>query len=594
MDTEMTASQARVEAACEQLRAGRGVVVFDDGDRENEGDLIYAAEHMTPESMAFLIRNTSGLVCVGMDGERLDALGLPLMVDAASDPRGTAFTVSVDLDGATTTGISAADRTVTVRALADPAATGSAFNRPGHIFPLRARPGGVLQRAGHTEAAVDLCRIAGLAPAGVLAEITNNDGTMARMPDLRRFADDHDLVLLSVADLVDYRMSQESPIVPTAAAQVPTQYGDFIACTFNSEIDGVEHIAFVCGDPAGRADVLVRVHSECLTGDVFGAQRCDCGEQLQAALREVAREGCGVVLYMRGHEGRGIGLRHKLRAYQLQDDEGLDTVDANLALGLPVDSREYGIGAQILRSLGISSIRLMTNNPAKYSGLAGFGLTITGRVPLEVSPNPHNAAYLTTKARRLNHQLGSESLPAQAAATPPPDRSPAVTTTSTVPELFRAAMSAFPSGVTIMTTVGSDGAPRGFAASSFCSLSLDPALVLVCLAKTAQCHDAFMENDDWAIHIVGDSHRELIGRFSTKGVDKFAGGEFTSNAQGVPVLTDASVLLHCTAEARHDGGDHTILIARVNDVALSAADPLLYFQREFLAIPRPADRRTVG
>jgi len=396
---------ARVEAALEQLKLGQPVVVFDDDDRENEGDLICAAELMTAETMAFIVQHTSGLVCVGMTGERIDELGLPPMVEAADDPRGTAFTVSVDLKGVTTTGISAADRAITSRALANPFVTGEQFSKPGHIFPLRARPGGVLQRTGHTEAAVDLCQMAGLHPAGVLAEITNPDGTMARMPDLVRFAREHQLVLVSVADLVSYRMAREELVVCTAAARVPTGFGDFTAATYRSEIDGTEHVAFVRGHVTGKANVLVRVHSECLTGDVLGSRRCDCGEQLQLALETVARADCGVVLYLRGHEGRGIGLTHKLRAYQLQDEEGLDTVDANLAQGLPVDSREYGVGAQILRDLGVSSIRLMSNNPAKFAGLSNYGITISERVPLRVTPNAQNAGYLSTKAARLDHDL---------------------------------------------------------------------------------------------------------------------------------------------------------------------------------------------
>jgi 3,4-dihydroxy 2-butanone 4-phosphate synthase/GTP cyclohydrolase II len=418
--TGTQAGSARVQAAFEQLRIGRGVIVFDDSERENEGDLIYAAEHMTAESMAFVIRHSSGLVCVGMEGERLDELGLPPMIEAATDPRGTAFTCSIDLKIATTTGISAADRTATVRALANSAVDGEQFSKPGHVFPLRARPGGVLQRTGHTEAAVDLCRIAGLQPVGVLAEITNPDGTMARMPELVTFARRHQMVLLSVADLVGYRMSRESIVTRTASARVPTNHGVFTANSYRSDVDGVEHVAFVHGDPAGMSDVLVRVHSECLTGDVLGSRRCDCGEQLNQALAEIGRAGSGVLVYLRGHEGRGIGLSHKLRAYSLQDEEGLDTVDANLALGLPVDSREYGVGAQILRDVGVTSVRLLTNNPAKFSGLTDYGITITERVPLRVQPNPHNSGYLSTKAARLDHQLVDET---EAVSSPPtPER----------------------------------------------------------------------------------------------------------------------------------------------------------------------------
>ncbi|WP_110207794.1 bifunctional 3,4-dihydroxy-2-butanone-4-phosphate synthase/GTP cyclohydrolase II [Nocardioides daejeonensis] len=403
--TDRYAGSELVEAALEQLRLGRPVVVFDDDDRENEGDLICAAELMTAETMAFIVQHTSGLICVGMTGERLDELELPPMVEASDDPRGTAFTVSVDLKGFTTTGISAEDRALTARALGNPFVTPAQFSRPGHVFPLRARPGGVLQRTGHTEASVDLCRMAGLQPAGVLAEITNPDGTMARMPDLVRFAQRHQLVLLSVADLVRYRMAENSVVTRTAAARVPTDFGDFDVSTYRSEVDGREHVAFVRGDVAAVPDVLVRVHSECLTGDVFGSRRCDCGEQLQIALRTVAEADCGVVLYMRGHEGRGIGLTHKLRAYRLQDENGLDTVDANLALGLPVDSREYGVGAQILRDLGVTSMRLMSNNPAKFAGLSNYGISITERVPLRVTPRAENAAYLQTKASRLDHDL---------------------------------------------------------------------------------------------------------------------------------------------------------------------------------------------
>ena len=409
--SESVGATERVEAACAELRLGRGVVVFDDGDRENEGDLIYAAEFMTPEQMAFVIRHTSGLVCVGMEGARIDRLGLPPMIEAANDPRGTAFTVSVDLKDVTSTGISAADRAVTARALADPQVGGDEFCKPGHLFPLRSRPGGVLQRAGHTEAAVDLCRLAGLEPVGVLAELVNADGTMSRMPDLVRFARKHDMVLLSVADLVRYRMGRESLVSCTATARVPTAHGEFAACTYLSDVDGIEHVAFVCGDPAGRSDVLVRVHSECLTGDVFGSLRCDCGEQLQLALAEIGRAGCGVLVYLRGHEGRGIGLTHKLRAYQVQDDDGLDTLDANLALGLPVDSREYGVGAQILRDLGVTSMRLMTNNPAKFTGLSDYGITISERHPLVVPANAHNARYLAAKTDRFAHELAPDPGP---------------------------------------------------------------------------------------------------------------------------------------------------------------------------------------
>ncbi|OLT16171.1 bifunctional 3,4-dihydroxy-2-butanone 4-phosphate synthase/GTP cyclohydrolase II [Pseudonocardia sp. CNS-139] len=403
-----------MEAALAELRRGRLVVVVDDEDRENEGDLIMAAELATPEQIAFMIRHTSGLLCVAVTEERAEELRLPLMVDDGNDPRGTAFTVSVDLKTGTTTGVSASDRARTVRAIADPGTRPADLCRPGHVFPLRARPGGVLQRAGHTESAVDLCRLAGLEPAGVLAEITNEDGTMARRGDLHAFAAEHGLVTIAVADLVRHRRAAETLVRREATGRVPSDHGEFTAVSFRSLTDGVEHVALVLGDVdqrgatgAGAEPVLVRVHSECLTGDVFGSRRCDCGEQLDAALARIGEAGRGVVVYLRGHEGRGIGLSHKLRAYTLQD-AGLDTVDANLAQGLPVDSREYGFGAQILRDLGVRRIRLMTNNPAKYRGLSGHGVTITGREPLVVRPNPDNLSYLTAKRTRMNHQLGTE------------------------------------------------------------------------------------------------------------------------------------------------------------------------------------------
>jgi 3,4-dihydroxy 2-butanone 4-phosphate synthase/GTP cyclohydrolase II len=403
---------ARVETALSELKRGRMVLVVDDEHRENEGDLIMAAELATPEAMAFMIRHTSGLLCVGLTGERADELHLPLMVDDADDPCRTAFTVSVDRRAGTTTGVSGQDRALTVRALADPATRPADLCRPGHVFPLRARPGGVLQRAGHTESAVDLCRLAGLSPAGVLAEVTNEDGTMARLPELERFAEKHDLVMLAVADLVRYRRATENLVRREAAGRVPTGHGEFTAVCFRSVTDGIEHVAFVLGDVDQRAGasgqgaepVLVRVHSECLTGDVFGSRRCDCGEQLSAALDRIGQAGRGVVVYLRGHEGRGIGLSRKLRAYQLQDG-GLDTVDANLAQGLPVDSREYAVGAQILHDLGITDIALMTNNPAKYRGLSGFGVTISSRVPIVIRPGPDNLSYLTAKRARMDHVL---------------------------------------------------------------------------------------------------------------------------------------------------------------------------------------------
>jgi 3,4-dihydroxy 2-butanone 4-phosphate synthase/GTP cyclohydrolase II len=396
-----------IEAAIAAIGRGEIVVVADDEDRENEGDLIMAADMATEEQIAFFVRHTSGVICVGLPGERCDELQLPLMVPASgnTEVQGTAFTVTVDLAEGTSTGISAADRARTLRALADPTVGPMAFNRPGHIFPLRARPGGTLKRAGHTEAAVDLARLAGRAPAGVLCEVVLDSGGMARVPDLRAFADEHGLLLVSIADLIRYRRRTEKLVTRTAAARVPTQWGEFRCVSFDSRVDGGDsHLAFVMGEVAGRADVLVRVHSECITGDVFASVRCDCGEQLHEAMRRVADEGHGVVVYLRGHEGRGIGITHKLHAYELQD-AGADTVDANLRLGLPVDSREYGIGAQILADLGLTSIRLMTNNPAKYGGLDGYGLTITERVPLHVPVHPEAQRYLETKRLRMGHSL---------------------------------------------------------------------------------------------------------------------------------------------------------------------------------------------
>jgi 3,4-dihydroxy 2-butanone 4-phosphate synthase/GTP cyclohydrolase II len=402
-----------VEAALAALRRGRMVLVVDDEDRENEGDLVMAAEHATAEALAFMIRHTSGLICVAVEPERAQELRLPPMTDESDDPRGTAFTVSVDLKIGTTTGVSAADRCATIRALADPVTRPEDLSRPGHVFPLVARDGGVLRRAGHTESAVDLCRLAGLTPAGVLSEVTSEDGTMARRPELAVFATEHDLVSITVAELFEYRRTTESLVQRQAAGRIPGDHGDFIAISYREVGSDQEHVALVTGDVNQAADpaepVLVRVHSECLTGDVFGSRRCDCGEQLDQAMRRIAEVGRGVVVYLRGHEGRGIGLSHKLRAYSLQDT-GMDTVDANLAQGLPVDSREYGVGAEILRELGVREITLMTNNPAKYRGLAGHGIRIAGRHPLVTRPNPDNVTYLTTKRTRLGHDLDPSSV----------------------------------------------------------------------------------------------------------------------------------------------------------------------------------------
>ncbi|MEL0041452.1 MAG: bifunctional 3,4-dihydroxy-2-butanone-4-phosphate synthase/GTP cyclohydrolase II, partial [Ilumatobacter sp.] len=376
--TEQTSSDIRldpIEEAVAAVARGEIVVVADDEDRENEGDLIMAADAANEATIAFFVRHTSGVICAALSQERCVDLRLPLMVPpvANNESQGTAFTVSVDLREGTTTGISASDRAETIRALADEAVGPEEFNRPGHIFPLQARSGGVLKRAGHTEAAVDLARLAGRSPAGVLCELVSDDGSMMRGPELRRFADEHGLKFISIAELIRFRRRSEKLIVNTARARVPTDWGEFACHAFQSVIDGETHLAFVAGDPANHdGPVLVRVHSECLTGDVFGSVKCDCGPQLHEAMRRVGEAGVGVVVYLRGHEGRGIGISHKLRAYELQDD-GLDTVDANVELGLPVDSREYGIGAQILVELGVRRLELMTNNPAKYGGLDGFG-----------------------------------------------------------------------------------------------------------------------------------------------------------------------------------------------------------------------------
>jgi 3,4-dihydroxy 2-butanone 4-phosphate synthase/GTP cyclohydrolase II len=397
---------ATVERAIADIAAGRPVVVVDDADRENEGDLIFAAEMATPELVAFMVRYTSGYICVPLTEADCDRLELPPMYHTNQDKRGTAYTVSVDAREGVSTGISAHDRATTMRLLADPASTAAEFTRPGHVVPLRAKAGGVLRRPGHTEAAVDLCRLAGLRPAGVLCEIVSQKDVedMARLDELEVFAAEHDVALISIADLIAHRRHTESQVQMVAEARIPTPHGEFRAVGYMSLLDGIEHIALIRGDIGDGTDVLVRVHSECLTGDVFDSLRCDCGPQLDAALAAIAAEGRGVVLYSRGHEGRGIGLMHKLQAYERQDS-GEDTVDANLSLGLPADARDYGTGAQILADLGVRSMRLLTNNPSKRAGLEGYGLSIVARVPLPVRVTPDNLRYLTTKRDRMGHDL---------------------------------------------------------------------------------------------------------------------------------------------------------------------------------------------
>jgi 3,4-dihydroxy 2-butanone 4-phosphate synthase/GTP cyclohydrolase II len=390
-----------IEQALKQLRNGGFVIVFDGEDRENEGDLILAGQFATPESIAFMTRHTSGVICVAMLAQRLDELHIPPMVLQNGEVHRTAFTVSVDAREGITTGISARDRARTIQLLANPTTRADQLVRPGHLFPLQYREGGVLKRAGHTEAAVDLMRLAGLEPAGVIAELVSEDGTMMRLPDLHQFAQIHEIPFISIADLVQYRRQREQLVERVATAQLPTAFGTFTMHAYRSSLDGIEHLA-LCRGTIGQEPVLVRVHSECLTGDVFGSRRCDCGSQLELALEAIGQAEQGVLVYLRGQEGRGIGLTHKLRAYSLQE-QGYDTVEANRCLGLPVDSREYGIGAQILADLGISRMRLMTNNPGKYTGLAGYGLEIVERVPLYTPPTAENRAYLRTKVQKLGH-----------------------------------------------------------------------------------------------------------------------------------------------------------------------------------------------
>ncbi|HLY50640.1 MAG TPA: bifunctional 3,4-dihydroxy-2-butanone-4-phosphate synthase/GTP cyclohydrolase II [Solirubrobacteraceae bacterium] len=399
---------ATVEAALEDIRQGKMVVVVDDEGRENEGDLTMAAQFVTPEAINFMAKEGRGLICLALTPDRCDELGLNLMAAKNESAFETAFTVSIEARTGVSTGISAADRAHTIQVAIDPQTSPRELVQPGHVFPLKARSGGVLERVGQTEAAVDLARLAGLIPAGVICEVMNDDGTMARVPDLECYCQRHGLKMITVADLVAYRRRTEKLVERVVATKLPTAFGEFVAVGYRSLVDNKHHVALVKGDVAGAQDVLVRVHSECLTGDVFHSLRCDCGEQLESALSMIEREAQGVLLYL-SQEGRGIGLLNKLRAYKLQE-EGFDTVDANLKLGLPADLRDYGIGAQILSDLGLTSIRILTNNPKKISGLAGYGLSVTDQIPIQHVPNPHNEAYLRAKRDRLGHTLHHQGL----------------------------------------------------------------------------------------------------------------------------------------------------------------------------------------
>ncbi len=393
-----------IPEAIEDIRAGRIVLVVDDADRENEGDFIMAAEACTPDAVNFMVTHGRGIVCLPCAAWRLDELGIPQMVTDTTGGHEAAFTVSIDYRHGTTTGTSAHDRAISAKAITDPDVVPRDFQKPGHVFPLRAKDGGVLRRAGHTEAAVDLASMAGMFPAGVICEVMNPDGTMARMPELIRVSREHGLKLISIADLIDHRRRREVLVERVAEATIPTPFGEFRSYAYESVVDGRTHVALVMGEMGDGRGVLTRVHSECLTGDVFGSRRCDCGAQLDLALQMIADAGRGVVLYVRGHEGRAIGLTHKLRAYELQD-QGRDTVEANLELGLPVDQREYGIGAQILVDLGVVTMRLLTNNPHKRAGLEGYGLAIEERLALQIDPTPENIGYLRTKQEKMGHLL---------------------------------------------------------------------------------------------------------------------------------------------------------------------------------------------
>lgn len=392
-----------IESVVADLRKGKMVIVVDDADRENEGDLIMAAQFVTPEAVNFMAKHGRGLVCVPTTSERLQQLGIERMVRQNRESFKTDFQVSVDAAHGISTGISAADRAQTIRIMADPTTVPEELVQPGHVFPLRARPGGVLQRAGHTEAAVDLVNLAGCRKIGVICEIMSDDGSMARLPELREFGKAHRLKICTIADLIQFRRTREKLVERMEVVKLPTDYGDFNLYLYQSKLDGQHHLALVNGDIAGASNVLVRVHSECLTGDVFGSRRCDCGPQLHQAMRQIAEAGCGVIVYMR-QEGRGIGLAPKIKAYKLQE-QGYDTVEANQKLGFGMDLREYGLGAQILADLGLKTIRLLTNNPRKVVGLEGYGLRIVEQVPIRVKPNPHNARYLETKRQKLGHLL---------------------------------------------------------------------------------------------------------------------------------------------------------------------------------------------
>jgi 3,4-dihydroxy 2-butanone 4-phosphate synthase / GTP cyclohydrolase II len=406
--TSTAACFSSIEEAIEEIRRGRMVVVCDGEDRENEGDLVMAAQFATPEAVNFMAKEARGLICLALTPERCDQLGLKLMTAKNEAPLETAFTVTVEAATGVTTGISAHDRAHTIQVAIDPHSGPEDIVVPGHLFPLKAKEGGVLERTGHTEASVDLARLAGLIPAGVICEVMNDDGTMARVPDLVPYCERHGLKMVTVADLIAYRRRTEKLVERVVSTTLPTAFGEFTAVGYRSLVDDKHHVAMVKGDVAGQDDVLVRVHSECLTGDVFHSLRCDCGEQLEAAFAQIEREGRGVLLYL-SQEGRGIGLLNKLRAYKLQED-GLDTVDANLRLGLPADLRDYGIGAQILGDLGLSSIRILTNNPKKIVGLEGYGLSVTEQVPIQSVPNPHNESYLRAKRDRMGHALHHQGL----------------------------------------------------------------------------------------------------------------------------------------------------------------------------------------